>query len=48
LQDADVIFEGVDLSLELLIGLVQVSALKSQGFGLLAQNLNEIFSLPDL
>jgi hypothetical protein len=48
LQDADVIFEGVDLSLELLIGLVQVSALKSEGLCLLAQNLYEIFALPDL
>ena len=42
------IFEGIDLSLELLISLVEVSALESQGLGLLAQNLDEIFSLPDL
>ena len=48
MQHADVIFEGVDLSLELLIGLMQVSALESQGLCLLAQNLYEIFALPDL
>ena len=48
LQHSYVIFESLNLSLELLVSLVKVCPLESEGLCLLPEDLNEILSLSDL